>query len=233
MSHTYTLRNFTKIENVFTKDAIEIFQNDTLFPCTSIKYIRYIRLKKDVSNIFIDTHNTLNLHNTHNIIVDNSINPTQINIDTILNINQLASIVFSVNRNHKIYIYLKQFIKKINLNQYDYQSCINSSLMKIFAVHLAHIHSVIGDDENISSLIYQDCLFSEIVSQFETINKRKISKNDIPFLSSGMEIYSKIMYLSFLMVIDRVQMSQYIENEKYQKILKQCKLNVKKFNEVL
>jgi hypothetical protein len=233
MSHTYTLRNFTKIDNVFTKDAIEIFHNDTFFPCTSIKYIRYIRLKKDVSNIFIDTHNTHNLHYTHNIIVDNSINPTQINIDTNLNINQLASIVFSVNRNNKVYIYLKQFIKKINLNQFDYQTCINSSLMKIFAVHLAHIHSVIGDEENISSLIYQDCLFSEIVSQFETINNRKISKNDIPFLSSGMEIYSKIMYLSFLMVLDRVQMYQDIENEKYQKILKQCKLNVKKFNEVL
>jgi hypothetical protein len=169
----------------------------------------------------------------HYTTIDNSINPTQINMDTKLNINQLASIVFSVNRNNNIYVYLKEFIKKIKTNQYDYTTCISSSLMKIFAAHLAHIHSVIGYDENISSLIYQDCLFSEIVSQFETINKRKISKNDIPSLSSGMEIYSKIMYLSFLMVIDRVQMSQYTENEKYKKILHQCKLNVKKFNTFL
>lgn len=226
MSTTYKLCNFLKIANVSTEDSIKIFHNDNWFPSKSFCFIKFEI--QDSLIVFIDKQN---VQKDGYIMIDNTINPSDINLDTKLNINQLASVIFSVNGNKNVYNYLKEFIKKIKYNSYDYRLCINTSCMKIFASHVAYLHSVIGDDEKISERIYQDPLFSEIVKQYELINQRRFTKYDIPSLSSGMRIYSKIMYLSFLMVRDRVLAHQ--DDMIYQKILNGFMLDIKKFNDTL
>ena len=228
MSKTYTLNQFTKIVNLSAENALKIFHNDTWFPSKSIRYIKFEIQENSI--VFIDRQN---IQKDGYVMIDNSINPTEIKLDTELNLNQFASVIFSVNGNKNVYICLKDFIKKIKTNQYDYRSCISSRSMKIFAAHLAYLHSSIGDNERIPDWIYQDPLFSEIAAQFEKINQRKLLKHDIPLLSYGMEIYSKIMYLSFLFVRDKIWANQNTDDEKYQKIFIGFNQDVKKFNDAL
>lgn len=228
MSVTYKLNNFSMIANVPIEDSVKILHNDTWFPSKSVRYVKFVI--QDNSIVFIDRQN---VQKDGYVMIDNTINPTEINLDKELTMNQLASVVFSVNGNKNVYNYLKSFIREIKSNSNDYCACISNRSMKTFAAHLAYLHSVIGHDEKIADWIYQDPLFSEIVVQFEMINQRKMTKYDIPSLSSGMEIYSKIMYLSFLMVRDKVWANQNTDDDKYKQILKGMTLDVKKFNDAL
>jgi hypothetical protein len=228
MSCTYKLSNFSTIVGLSVIDSLKIFHNDTWFPSTTIRYIKF-EIKGD-EIVFIDRNN---IEQEDYIPIDITIIPSNINIDTELNLNQLASVIFSVNQNKNVYTHLKEFIEKIKKNSNDYYMCISSGSMKMFASHVAWLLSSIGTNKTIPDWIYQDALFSEIEKQFERINLRKLTLNDIPHLSMGMDIYSKIMYLSFLLVRDKVSLNKNQENIFYTKIYNGFLLDIKKFNDTL
>jgi hypothetical protein len=211
-------------------DAITIFRNDTWFPSTNSRYIRYV--VQDNKIVYIERSNQ---EKEGFIKIDSSMNPKDFTIHSELTENQLASVIFSVNGNKGVFILLKDFIKKIKSVYGDYHSCISNRKMKIFCTHSAWIHSNVGcNDVIIPEWIFSDPLFSKIAIEFEKMHSRKIKYLDIPSLNNGMNIYSNILFLIFMMVKDRVYHEAYMKfNVDFNsKIIKNMALDIEKFNEI-
>ncbi len=231
MSQTYKISNFTSILGMSPNEACSIFKRDSWFPSTSSRYVRFIINDNKITSI-----ERSNEPKEGFIKIDSSMNPETITIDSELDLNQFGSVVFSVNGNKGVFILLKKFIKKIKQNQGEYYSCISNNNMKIFAAHIAWLKSNIGDNIKIPDWIYSDPLFSEIVKQYESMTRTKFIVSDLPDLDKGMNIFSNILFLCFIMVRDRcidlLNRNNSLLHESNTVILKNMNIDIKKFNEV-
>lgn len=230
MSQTYTISKYTSIMEMPPSESITIFRNDTWFPSTNSRYIRYVVHDNNIVSI-----ERSNQEKDGFIKIDSSMNPKDFTVDTELTENQLASVIFSVNGNKGIFILLKDFIKKIKSNESDYHSCISNRNMKIFATHIAWVRANSVSNQVIPDWIFSDPLFSKISTEFEKMHSRKIKFYDIPSLDNGMKIYSNILYLIFIMVKDRIFHEIHTGNlnlEFNTLIVKNMTIDINKFNEV-
>ncbi len=229
MSQTYKISQFTSIMEMAPIDALTIFRNDTWFPSTNSRYIRYV-----VNDNKIVSLERSNQEKEGFIKIDSSMNPKDFTIHSELTESQLASVIFSVNGNKGVFILLKNFIKNIKTVYSDYHSCISNRNMKIFCTHIAWLRANIGDSDVIPEWIFSDPLFSKMAIEFEKMHSRKIKIYDIPSLNSGMNIYSNILFLIFMMIKDRVYHEAYqnFNVEFNSKIIKNMDFDVTKFNEV-
>jgi hypothetical protein len=229
MSQTYKISQFISIMEMAPADAITIFRNDTWFPSTNSRYIRYV----------VDDNKIVSLERSNQekegfIKIDSSMNPKDFTIQSELTENQLASVIFSVNGNKGVFILLKGFIKKIKSVYSDYHSCISNRNMKIFCTHIAWLRANIGDSDIIPEWIFSDPLFSKMAIEFEKMHSRKIKIYDLPSLDNGMNIYSHILFLIFMMIKDRVYHETHLNlniNVNTQ-IIKNLEIDIAKFNEV-
>ena len=229
MSQTYTISQYTSIIGMPPSDAIVIFRNDTWFPSTNSRYIRYVVHDNNIVSI-----ERSNQEQDGFIKIDSTMIPKDFTVDTELTENQLASVIFSVNGNKGVFILLKDFIKKIKSTASDYHSCISNRNMKIFATHIAWLRVNIGSSDVIPDWIFSDPLFSKISTEFEKMHSRKIRFYDIPSLDNGMNIYSHILFLIFMMIKDRVYHEAYLKlnTDVNTQLIKNLEIDIAKFNEV-
>ena len=229
MATIYNLSQFTTIIGMSPSDAIIIFRNDTWFPSTQSRYIRYVTEDNNIVSI-----ERSNEEKDGYIKIDSTMNPKDFTVQSELTLNQLASVIFSVNGNKGVFIRLKEFIKTIKSNQSDYFSCISNRNMKIFVTHIAWLRTNIGVHTVIPDWIFSDPLFSKIAIEFEKMHSRKIKYNDIPSLDIGMNIYSNILFLIFMMIKDRVyhDIHMKLNFDINLQIIKNLNVDVEKFNEV-
>ncbi len=173
MSQTYKISDFSSILDMSPSEACSIFKRDSWFPSTSPRYVHFLINNKKI--IFIERSNE---PKDGFIKIDTSMNPETITIDSELNLQQFASVVFSVNGNKGVFMMLKKFIKKIKQNESEYYSCISNKNMKIFVAHIAWLKANIGDNKKIPEWIYSDPLFSEICKEYESMTRSKLKYCD-------------------------------------------------------
>jgi hypothetical protein len=231
MSQTYKISDFSSILDMSPSEACSIFKRDSWFPSTSSRYVQFVINNKKI--IFIERSNE---PKEGFIKIDSSMNPETITVDSELDLHQFASVVFSVNGNKGVFILLKKFIKKIKQTESEYYSCISNKNMKIFAAHIAWLKANIGDNKKIPEWIYSDPLFSEIAKQYESMTRTKLYPSALPDLEKGMNIFSNILFLCFMMVRDRCNDIIYRKHptlyDQSVTIIKNIDIDIKKFNEV-
>ena len=207
-STTYTLSQFTKICNATPEEALAIIQSDIWFESnkTNPDVNRYIKFT--INNKKITFENRLN-----NILpdsidyfkVDKNIKINELTLTTPLTIEELASIVFSVNGNYNIFNILKNFFVNLKKNEQDsFESIKTSNKMKCFCAHLAYLIANTSTHLNIPDWLIEDPLFSELNKMFESIHKSKFKISNIPSFDNCDKLFVSSMYLSFMIVYDRI-----------------------------
>ena len=231
MSSTYTISQFTSFCGLLPIEAVQIVSKDSWFKTNSIndtkRFVKFI-----ISNKTIDFCDRSNDPKEEYIEIDKMIDVTTINIDTVLNINQLASIIFSANGNKLPYIMVRNFLKKLKSDELEnYNECIGSKRMQIFCSHLAYIHSNIPkDSSHIPEWLKKDSLFEEEIIAWERMHpKYKFSIVDIPSFDMGSRIFISPLFLCFIMTFDKFCGG---EIDQTLKIINGIRLDLEKFQNV-
>lgn len=231
MSSTYTISQFISFCDVLPVEVVQIVSKDNWFKINSTNDIkRFVK--------FIITNNTINFFDRSNepkdgyIEIDKTFDIANIDISTVLNINQLASIIFSVNGNKLPFIMVRNFLKKLKNDEIEnYNECIGSKRMQIFCSHLAYIHSNIPkDSSHIPEWLKKDSLFEEEIFAWERMHpKYKFSIVDIPSFDIGSRIFISPLFLCFIMTFDKYCGG---EIDKTLKIINGIRLDLEKFQNV-
>jgi hypothetical protein len=232
MQSTYTISQFISFCEVLPSEVIQITSHDNWFELNSTNDVKRF-IKFLISGTHISFVDRSNFPKEGYVEIDKTFNIKNINVDTVLNINQLASIVFSVNGNKNQFILLRNFVNKLKQNEKEnYEECIRSRRMKIFCSHLAYIRSNMAKDSlQIPEWLMTDPLFDEEIKAWEKMHPGcKFSIESLPPFERGAGIFLSPFYLCFIMTIDKFSIC---EIEKTQKILNGIKLDLEKFNSII
>lgn len=213
-STTYTLSQFTKICDVAPEEALAMISSDIWFeknksnPDVNV-YIKFTINNKKIT--FISSLNNIYFDNSDYVKVDKNIKINELTLDKELTIEELASIIFSVNQNYKVFEILKNFLVNTKkTDPFSFESIKYSNKMKCFCVHMAHI--IANTSENhIPEWLTQDPLFSELSKMYESIHLSKLKINNIPRLENCEKLFVSSMYLSFMIVYDKAKDMQSIK----------------------
>jgi hypothetical protein len=170
------------------------------------RYIKFI-----INNNKIQHISWLNIMSEDYIKVDKHIKLYNLTVNTPLTIEELASVIFSVNQNYKVFEILKNFFTNLKKNEiYNYQTILYSNKMKIFCVHLAYLIVNTSLSNTIPEWLLDQPLFSEEIKMYESIHTYKFKKENIPSLNNYDKLFVSSMYLSFMIVYDRAKDMQSI-----------------------
>ena len=232
MSNTYTLSQFSTICGMLPAEALHIVSKDIWFSInatTDIKrFVKFAIKSKSIN--FIERSN---VSKDGFIEIDKTIVVQNITIDTELNINQLASIVFSVNGNKEAFIMVRDFLTKLKKDEPEkYYECIISKRMQIFCSHLAYIRSNLPPNTlTIPDWLLSDPLFEEEIRIWNKIHPNAtFSIMSIPSFDKGFGLFTSIFYYCFLMTFDKYNGC---EIEKTKKILNGIRIDLEKCRSVI
>ena len=236
-SITYTLSQFTSICNATPEEALAIIKSDIWFESNkeNSEINRYVKFTiNDSQIIFVNRSNNSNYEY---IKVDKNIKIEDLTIHTKLTIEELTSIIFSVNGNYKIFNILKNFFVKLKINESsNFERIMYNKKMKIFCAHVAYLISNIEYESQIPDWLLEDSLFSEEIKMYESIHFRKFNKSDIPLFDNYEKLFMSPLYLSYMFVYDKAKDM----NARYptipsniSKILKGIVIDLNKANNIL
>ncbi len=242
-SKTYTLSYFTSICNASPEEVIAIINTDNWFVVNKTNpevnpYILFKISNKKISFINCVNSECVDIMEYDYIKVDKNIKINELTIHTPLTIQELASVIFSVNSNFKAFNLLKNFFVNLKKNEpYNLEIIKSSNKMKCFCAHLTYlIANTSNNSLDIPDWLIEDTLISEEIKMYESIHKSKFKTTSIPSLDNYDKLFVSSMYLSFMIVYDKAKdmQSQYQKiPENVVKILKSLVMNLNKTNIIL
>ena len=232
MSNTYTLSQFSSICEMLPLEALQIVSKDNWFNSPSKADITHF-VNFEIKNNSIKFIDISNVPKDSFIEIDKTLDNQNITIDSELNINQLASIVFSVNGNNFAFIMVRDFLTKLKKDEPEkYYECIISKRMQIFCSHLAYIRSNLTQNTfTIPDWLLLDPLFEEEIRIWNKIHPHStFSIMSIPSFDKGSRLFTSIFYYCFLMVFNKYNGC---EIDKTQKIQDSIRFDLEKCRSVI
>ena len=236
-SKTYTLSDFISICDATPAEAIAIIKSDSWFDLNlSDPYIeRYINFT--INEKKITFNNRSNILVDGFVKVDTNISIERLTVNTSLTIEELASIVFSVNGNYKTFSLLNNFFVNLKKDEpSNFEILQTNNKMKIFCAHIAYLIANIDFEKKIPEWLLEDVLFSEEIKMFESIHLSKFKPSHIPLLEKFDKLFVSSMYLSFMIVYDKardMQLQQLSLPENISKLLRGSLIDLNKANNIL
>jgi hypothetical protein len=205
-STTYTLTQFTNICNASPEEALAIIKSDIWFETNKSnddvnRYIKFTINNNKIS--FINRSNKMVDEFTK---VDKNINIDTLTVDTLLTTEEMASVVFSVNGNYKMFNILKNFFVNLKKNEpFNFESIQHNKKMKIFCAHVAYLIANTENEISIPEWLMEDALISEESKIYESIHFSTFKKQNIPSLDNFEKLFTSSLYLSFMIVYDKAR----------------------------
>ncbi len=205
-STTYTLSQFTNICNASPEEALAIIKSDIWFETNKSnddvnRYIKFTINNKKIS--FINRSNKMVDEFTK---VDKNINIDTLTVDTLLTTEEMASVIFSVNGNYKMFNILKNFFVNLKKNELsNFETLKTNKKMKIFCAHVAYLIANTENEISIPEWLMEDALISEESKIYESIHFSKFKKQNIPSLDNFEKLFTSSLYLSFMIVYDKAR----------------------------
>jgi hypothetical protein len=236
-STTYTLSQFTNICNVSPEEAIAIVKSDIWFEINKSnidvnRYVKFTINNKKISFVFRSNKQVEDF-----IKVDKNINIETLSVDTPITQEELASIVFSVNGNYKVFNILKNFFVNLKKNELgNFEILKINKKMKIFCAHVAYLIANTESETKIPDWLMEDTLIAEESKMFESIHFSKLKKENIPSLDNFEKLFVSSLYLSFMIVYDKardMQLEKPIIPENISKLLQGAFIDLNKANNIL
>ena len=236
-STTYTLSNFTAICNATPEEAIAIIKSDIWFELNknNSDIERYIKFTiKDKKITFVNRSNKMI---EDFIKVDKNINIEKLTVITPLTIEELASVIFSVNGNYKVFNLLKNFFVNLKKNEpFNFDTIKSNKKMKIFCAHIAYLIANTESEIKIPDWLLEDTLLNEEIKMFESIHLSKFKPFNIPSLDKFDKLFISSMYLSFMIVYDKardMQLQQHTVPQNISKLLRGAFIDLNKADNIL
>jgi hypothetical protein len=236
-STTYTLSQFINICNVTPEEAIAIIKSDIWFELNKMNSDIERYIKFSINNKKISFINRSNIMVEEFIKIDKKINLDKLTIDIPLTIEELASVIFSVNGNYKVFNLLKTFFVNLKKNDIsNFEILKTNKKMKIFCAHIAYLIANTEFETKIPDWLMEDSLLIEEIKMFESIHLSKFKISNIPLLEKFDKLFVSSLYLSFIIVYDRardMQLQQAKIPQNISKLLHGTLIDLNKANNIL